>query len=84
MKKFKVSRLPTDTADELTVRYLTALEAVPEVPPELPGVLSEFMQAYSNDRFGHPVENNPETSARTKQLEELSDRIHMLTRRSGI
>ena len=84
MKKFKVSRLPSDTADELTGRYLTALEGVPEVPPELPDVLSEFMQAYANDRFGHSVGNDPDTSARTKQLKELSDRIHMLTRRSGI
>lgn len=77
LRKYKVDRLPSDTAGDLSERFITALESGTKCHPELPGTLKEFMQLYADDRFG----SDDGSEHRTKQLEVLSEKIHTLARR---
>lgn len=76
LKRFKISRSPSDTAHDISERFLTAVEGGMPVHPELPGLLKLFIQRYTDDRFGAPEESE----LRRQELQEIGDKIHTLVR----
>ncbi len=76
LKRFKISRSPSDTAHDISQRFLTAVDGGMPVHPELPGMLKLFLQKYTDDRFGAPEESE----LRRQELQEIGDKIHTLVR----
>jgi hypothetical protein len=76
LKRFKISRSPSDTAHDISLRFLTAVDGGMPVHPELPGALKLFIQKYTDDRFGAPEESE----LRRQELQEIGDKIHTLVR----
>jgi len=76
LKRFKISRSPSDTAHDVSQRFLMAVDGGMPVHPELPGLLKQFMQKYTDDRFGAPEESE----IRRQELQEIGDKIHGLVR----
>jgi hypothetical protein len=76
LKRFKISRSPSDTAEDFSVRFLTAVDSGLAVDPDLPGLLKDFMRIYTDDRFGTPEGSDQ----RRKDLQEISDKIHGLSK----
>jgi transglutaminase-like putative cysteine protease len=76
LKRFKISRSPSDTAHDISQRFLTAVEGGMPVHSELPGALKLFIQKYTDDRFGAPEESE----LRRQELQEIGDKIHTLVR----
>lgn len=74
LQRYKIARNPADTPDEVLERLEASL-AQPAVdsqplPPELPKLVSSFMNVYCMDRFGN--------SDRTQELESICNSIHTL------
>jgi transglutaminase-like putative cysteine protease len=76
LKRYKIDRLPSETAADISYRFQIAVESGTTVHPELPGALKEFMQIYTDDRFG----SEEGSVEREKQLELLSGQIRSLVR----
>lgn len=77
LKRFKIKRSPSDTAEDFTVRFLHAVDNGMSVHPELPPLLQHFMDVYADDRFGSPADS----LERTKQLDLIRQEIHTLVRK---
>lgn len=74
LQRYKIARNPADTPDEVLKRLEACLaqpadDSVP-LPPELPTLVSSFMNVYCLDRFGN--------SNRTAELESIRSSIHSL------
>ncbi|HEY9778158.1 MAG TPA: DUF3488 and transglutaminase-like domain-containing protein [Planktothrix sp.] len=76
LKRFKISRSPSDTSEEFSVRFKSAVDSGMPVHPELPPLIEQFMQAYADDRFGAPAGSEQ----RIAELQGISDKIHNLAR----
>ncbi len=74
LQRYKIARNPAETPDEVLRRLEAsfdkpAVDAVP-LPPELPRLVSSFMNVYCMDRFGN--------RDRTQELESICSNIHTL------
>ncbi|MBU6453370.1 MAG: hypothetical protein KGS72_16435 [Cyanobacteria bacterium REEB67] len=74
LKRYEFTKIPTETADELSERarsqFAQLLHDGRQVPSELPEVVSQFMELYSEERFGG--------ADNLDELHELSKRIKAL------
>ncbi len=56
LKRYELLKGPTETADELSMRLGDRISELAQggryIPDELPGMVSNFMEIYSEDRFG--------------------------------
>ncbi|MBS1997933.1 MAG: transglutaminase domain-containing protein [Cyanobacteria bacterium SZAS LIN-2] len=75
LKRYDFNKLPTETADELSDRARSQFAQLERggrhIPEELPGVVSEFMELYNQERFGG--------ADNLDELHELSQRIKALS-----
>jgi transglutaminase-like putative cysteine protease len=74
LRELKISRQPSDTADDLSKRFFHALDLGMDVHPELPQAFQRFMEIYCDDRFGNDI-------SRGRELEELGGKIHTFVRK---
>ena len=75
LKRYDFNKLPTETADELSDRARHQFAQLGrdgrQIPEELPEVVSEFMELYTQERFGG--------ADNLDELHELSQRIKSLS-----
>jgi hypothetical protein len=76
LRKLKILRRPSDTAEDLERRFFEAFTEDEPCHPELPSLFAEFLELYLVDRFS-TAENSVENY---RVLRDLGARIHMLAR----
>ncbi len=79
LKRYELLKHPTETADELTLRLSDRFAELAEtgayIPEKLPGVVSQFMEIYCEDRFGG--------DDRLDELTQMSAHIKSLAHTKG-
>jgi hypothetical protein len=76
LRKLKILRRPSDTAEDLERRFFENFNEDEPCHPELPSLFAEFMELYLVDRFS-TAENTVENY---RTLRDLGARIHLLAR----
>ncbi|HEY9682376.1 MAG TPA: transglutaminase domain-containing protein [Oculatellaceae cyanobacterium] len=76
LRRLKVLRRPSDTAEDLNRRFFDNFSEDQPCHPELPSLFQQFMELYWQDRFG----SEEDSVENYKQLREIGTRIHMLAK----
>jgi hypothetical protein len=80
LRRLKILRRPSDTADELSQRFFESFSENEPCHPDLPVLFREFVNLYSEARFG-VTDKDPE---RLRRMRQLSLKIQELARLKSV